>query len=54
MKNKLAGSDNLEPNDYYESPIFTIEDGKKLEIQSNEPIQVRINNGPWQNVRPLK
>ncbi len=28
------------------------EQGEQKEITSDKPIQVRINNGPWINVRP--
>jgi len=41
---------DLKPDEFYKSKKFEVtEDG---EITSDEPIQVRINNGPWVNVRP--
>lgn len=48
---------NLSINDdYYESALIKMEHLKKkqqYEIKSSEPIQVRINNGEWVDVRPL-
>tara|TARA_Y100000287_G_C14172746_1_gene330725 strand:- start:718 stop:900 length:183 start_codon:yes stop_codon:yes gene_type:complete len=44
---------NLDPekDTHYRSNIFK-HDGDKEEITADKPIQVRINNGPWINVRP--
>jgi len=50
-KRKFPALYNLQPNDYYKSNRFTV-DGDMKEITSDKPIQVRINNGPWINVRP--
>ncbi len=42
----------LKPNDkHYKSPIFEVDGEESQEITSDKPIQVRINNGPWINVR---
>jgi len=44
---------NMNPDDlYYKSKIFEIEEENAVEITADKPIQVRINNGPWVNVRP--
>jgi hypothetical protein len=55
MNQKFKDALNLSPEDqYYKSEIITI-DGEEdlLEIKSDKPIQVRINNGPWVDVRSL-
>jgi hypothetical protein len=45
---------NLDPDDMYVSGRLEIdtEHGQLKEITADKPIQVRINNGPWVNVRP--
>ena len=49
---------NLTPEDnYYTSAKVTIEhleDDKVEEIKSSAPIQVRINGGPWVDVRSIE
>jgi hypothetical protein len=49
---------NLVPEDsYYTSAKVTLEhleENEKAEIKSTEPIQVRINGGPWIDVRSLE
>lgn len=43
---------NLNPeNPHYKSKIFKVDGNATQEITSDKPIQVRINNGPWINVR---
>lgn len=43
---------NLNPDDpHYKSRIFEVEGDHPQEITADKPIQVRINNGPWINVR---
>jgi hypothetical protein len=42
----------MNPDDsLYKSKIFEIEGEQAQEITADKPIQVRINNGPWINVR---
>ena len=57
MKKTFVDAPNMSPNEeYYHSQIVSlndIEENEKLEIKATEPIQVRINGGPWQDVRPL-
>jgi hypothetical protein len=57
MPSKFLDANNLTPDDkYYRSKIITVDDiseDKMQEIKSTKPIQVRINGGPWQDVRPL-
>lgn len=43
---------NPEEDSYYKSKIFQIQEDGPVEITADKPIQVRINNGPWLNVRP--
>lgn len=43
---------DLSPNDFYKSARFKPEIDEPVEITADKPIQVRINNGPWVNVRP--
>ncbi|MFZ9728283.1 MAG: hypothetical protein ACO3CD_04655 [Candidatus Nanopelagicaceae bacterium] len=44
---------DMDPNDpHYKSKIFEIQEEQPVEITADKPIQVRINNGPWVNVRP--
>lgn len=47
---------DMDPNDpFYKSKVFKIDDideNEKVEITADKPIQVRINNGPWVDVRP--
>lgn len=47
---------DMDPNDpFYKSRVFKLEDineNEKVEITADKPIQVRINNGPWIDVRP--
>lgn len=42
-----------EKDPYYRSNIFKpeVDEGESVEITADKPIQVRINNGPWINVR---
>lgn len=43
---------NMTPDDpHYKSKIFQVEGEQSQEITADKPIQVRINNGPWINVR---
>jgi hypothetical protein len=43
---------DLNPDDpHYKSKIFEIGGDQPQEITADKPIQVRINNGPWINVR---
>ena len=43
---------DMDPNDsHYKSKIFKIDGDEPQEITADKPIQVRINNGPWINVR---
>lgn len=43
---------DMKPDDsYYKSKIFEVEE-EQVEITADKPIQVRINNGPWVDVRP--
>lgn len=55
MNDKFPVTYELHPekDPYYRSNIFSpeVEDGEKVEITADKPIQVRINNGPWINVR---
>jgi hypothetical protein len=57
MSNKFLDATNLSPKDkFYHSKIVTVDDVPEdsvHEIKSTQPIQVRINGGPWQDVRPL-
>ena len=42
---------DLDPSSpHYKSRIFEVGD-QEQEITADQPIQVRINNGPWINVR---
>ncbi|MAH08044.1 MAG: hypothetical protein CL961_00045 [Euryarchaeota archaeon] len=50
-KQAFPNDGNLEPNDYWKSKRFKVEESG--EIKSDKPIQVRINNGPWIDVRSL-
>ena len=45
---------DLDTDDMYVSGRLEIdtENGQLKEITADKPIQVRINNGPWVNVRP--
>ena len=45
---------DMEPDSMYVSGRLRVdaEQGEQKEITSDKPIQVRINNGPWVNVRP--
>ncbi len=53
--NKFPVTYDLHPDKdpFYKSNIFKpdIDEGEKAEITADKPIQVRINNGPWINVR---
>ena len=43
---------NLTPSSlHYKSKIFEVDGGQSQEITADKPIQVRINNGPWIDVR---
>jgi|TARA_B100000035_G_scaffold269871_1_gene243945 hypothetical protein len=43
---------DLDPNSpHYKSRIFEVEGDQEQEITADKPIQVRINNGPWIDVR---
>ncbi len=56
MKQKFKDALNLSPEDkYYKSEIVEVnaEEDELLEIKSDKPIQVRINNGPWIDVRSI-
>jgi hypothetical protein len=49
---KFPVVDNLNPNNpHYKSKIFKIDGDQSQEITADKPIQVRINNGPWIDVR---
>lgn len=54
MNKQFPAVYDMERNDYYLSGRHTVDadNGEKLEITADKPIQVRINNGPWINVRP--
>jgi len=45
---------DMDLDDMYVSGRLEIEaeEGELKEITADKPIQVRINNGPWINVRP--
>jgi hypothetical protein len=44
---------DLSPEEpHYKSKIFEVDVEEPTEITADKPIQVRINNGPWVNVRP--
>jgi len=43
---------DMEPDDMYKSGRFTPDINERQEITADKPIQVRINGGPWVNVRP--
>jgi len=50
--NKFPVVYDMDPNEsHYRSKIFEVEGDKPQEITADKPIQVRINNGPWINVR---
>jgi hypothetical protein len=50
---KFPETYDMNPDDpYYKSTIFEIGEEEAGEITADKPIQVRINNGPWINVRP--
>lgn len=51
-KEKFPIKYDLEPDGYYSSRRFKPNISKREEITSDQPIQVRINNGPWVYVRP--
>ena len=57
MNNNFLDATNLTPNNkFYHSKIVTVDnvcENKPHEIKATKPIQVRINGGPWQDVRPL-
>ncbi len=56
MTQKFRDALNLSPEDrYYKSEIVKVdaEEDELLEIKSDKPIQVRINNGPWIDVRSI-
>ena len=57
MAEKFLDAPDLSPEEkYYNSQIVSIEDvleDEKLEIRSSKPIQVRINGGPWQDIRSI-
>ena len=43
---------DLDPSSsHYKSKIFEVDGDQEQEITADQPIQVRINNGPWINVR---
>ncbi len=49
---KFPVVNNLTPsNPHYKSRIFEVEGAQSQEITADKPIQVRINNGPWIDVR---
>lgn len=58
MKKKFLDATNMSPKEkYYRSQIICvdhIDENEKAEIKATEPIQVRINGGPWQDIRPLE
>jgi len=58
MKKKFLDAPNMSPKQkYYQSQIISVDDvheNEQLEIKANQPIQVRINGGPWQDIRPLE
>jgi hypothetical protein len=58
MKKTFVDAPNMSPKqEYYRSQIVSVDnikENEKLEIKASEPIQVRINNGPWQDIRPLQ
>lgn len=57
MKRKFLDAPDMSPKQkYYQSQIVSvdhIDEDEKAEIKATQPIQVRINGGPWQDVRPL-
>ena len=57
MKDKFLDAPDMSPKQkYYTSVIVKIEnveEDQNLEIKSSAPVQVRINGGPWQDVRSL-
>ncbi len=56
MTQKFKDAYDLSPEDkFYKSEIVTVdaEEDELLEIKSDKPIQVRINNGPWIDVRSI-
>ena len=58
MKKRFLDAPNMSPDEkYYTSEIIEIDDVRKeekVEIKSSAPVQVRVNGGPWQDVRSLK
>jgi hypothetical protein len=49
---KFPVVNNLNPsNSHYKSKIFEVDGDQSQEITADKPIQVRINNGPWIDVR---
>lgn len=46
----------MKPSDeYYKSEIITVDhisENERVEILSDKPIEVRINNGPWVKISP--
>jgi hypothetical protein len=58
MPERFLDATELSPDDkFYYSQIVPIEDiseNEQAEIRSSKPIQVRINGGPWQDVRSIE
>ena len=58
MPERFLDATELSPADkFYYSQIVSIEDiseNEQAEIKSSKPIQVRINGGPWQDVRSIE
>jgi len=49
---KFPVVNNLNPDDpHFKSKIFEVDGDRAQEITADKPIQVRINNGPWIDVR---
>jgi len=49
---KFPVVNNLNPSHpHYKSKIFKVDGDQYQEITADKPIQVRINNGPWIDVR---
>jgi hypothetical protein len=58
MKKRFLDAPDMSPSEkYYTSEIVEIDDvpeEEKVEIKSSAPVQVRINGGPWQDIRSLE
>jgi hypothetical protein len=58
MTKRFLDAPNMSPaQKYYTSEIIEIDnvpEEEKVEIKSSAPVQVRINGGPWQDIRSLE